>query len=52
MNKVHFKDPLYYLYLTGTEVAYWFITQQAASSNSTLLQKIISTDSVDSLEFI
>ena len=54
MNKVHFKDPLCYLCLPGAVVAFWFVKQEVAGSNTPFLQKYVSnsTDSVDSTEFI
>ena len=34
MNGAQFKDPLCYLYLAGTVVASWFLTQKVAGSNN------------------
>ena len=51
MNWVQFKDPRFYLCLIGTVVSCWFISQEVGGLNTPLLQ-IISSDSVDSLEYI
>ena len=52
MNWAQFKDPHCYLCLHGAVLACWFITQEVGGSNTPFFAKIISTDSVDSLEFI
>ena len=51
MNWTQSKDVHCYLYLHGAMAACGFITQEVKGSNTPFLQKI-STDSVDSLEFI
>ena len=52
MNLAQFKDAHCYLCLYGAVVACWFITQEVGGSNTAFLQKKMSTDSIDSLEFI
>ena len=51
MNWAQFKDPHCYLCLHGAVVT-WFITQEVGGFEYTCFAKIISTDSVDSLELI
>ena len=52
MNWAQFKDSHCYQCLHGTVLACWFITQEIDGSNTRFFAKIISTDYVDSLEFI
>ena len=51
MNWAQFKDPHGYLCLHGTKLACWFLRQEVGVYIH-LFAKIISTDSVDYLEFI
>ena len=51
MNWAQFKDPVSDMCHTGAVVACWFITQEVGDLNTTFA-KIVSTDFVDSLEFI